>query len=63
MNYYSYRLMIQENEDNYILKCRQLIHQHIVDMYAKIKTERFIFIRFIKTKRHSEDYVHFRDAV
>ena len=24
MNYYFYRLMIRHNEDNYILKCRQL---------------------------------------
>ncbi|GFT40768.1 ATP-dependent DNA helicase [Nephila pilipes] len=32
MNYYSYRLMVRENEDNHILKCRQLFHQYIVDM-------------------------------
>ena len=39
MNYYSYRLMIRENAENHILKCRQLFHQYIVDMYAKIETE------------------------
>jgi hypothetical protein len=27
MNYYSYRLMIRENEDNHILKRRQVFHQ------------------------------------
>lgn len=33
MNYYSYRLMVRENEDNHILKCRRLFHQ-----YAWIRT-------------------------
>ncbi|CAK9817730.1 hypothetical protein ANTPLA_LOCUS9439 [Anthophora plagiata] len=63
MNYYSYRLMILENEDNHILKCRQLFHQYIVDMYAKIETERLIFIRLNQTRLRSEEYVHLRDAV
>ena len=40
MNYYSYRLMIRENEDNHILKCRRLYHKYVVDMYVKIETER-----------------------
>ena len=54
MNYYSYRLMIRHNEDNYILKCRQLFHQYIVDMYAKIESERLLFIRLNQTKLRSE---------
>ncbi|XP_076251537.1 uncharacterized protein LOC143190853 [Rhynchophorus ferrugineus] len=45
MNYYSYRLMIRENEDNHILKCRRLYHKYVVDMYVKIETERLTFIR------------------
>ncbi|GFV02612.1 helitron_like_N domain-containing protein [Trichonephila clavipes] len=36
MNYYAYRMMIWENADNQILKCRQLFHQYNFDMYAKI---------------------------
>ena len=63
MNYYSYRLMIRENQDNHILKCRQLFHQYIVDMYAKIETERLLFIRLNQTKLRSEEYIHLRDAV
>ncbi|KAB0790841.1 hypothetical protein PPYR_15004, partial [Photinus pyralis] len=30
MNYYSYRLMVREGEDNHILKCRRLFHQYAV---------------------------------
>jgi len=37
MNYYSYRLMVRPNEENYILKWCQLFHQYIVDMYARIE--------------------------
>ena len=63
MNYYSYRLMIRQNADNYILKCRQLFHQYVVDMYAKIETERRLYIRLHQSKLRSEEYIHLRDAV
>lgn len=63
MNFYSYRLMIRQNEDNNILKCRRLFNQYVVDMYAKIETERLNFIRFNQKKLRSEEYIHLRDAV
>lgn len=63
MNYYSYRLMIRENEDNHILKCRRLCHRYVVDMYVKIETERLTFIRLNQTKLRSEEYIHLRDAI
>lgn len=62
-NFYSCRIMIRPQEDNYILKCRKLFHQYLVDMYAKIKTERFNFIRFNQPKLRSKEYIHLRDAV
>ncbi|GFW51147.1 ATP-dependent DNA helicase [Trichonephila clavipes] len=63
MNYYSYRLMIRQNAENHILKCRQLFHQYIVDMYAKIETERLLYIRLNQTELRSEQYIHLRDAI
>ncbi|CAH2224923.1 jg5073, partial [Pararge aegeria aegeria] len=63
MNYYSYRLMIRENEDNHILKCRRLYHKYVVDMNVKIETERLTFIRLNQTKLRSEEYIHLRDAI
>ncbi|XP_053968313.1 uncharacterized protein LOC128869734 [Anastrepha ludens] len=63
MNYYSYRLMVRENEDNHILKCRRLFHQYSVDMYVKVETERLIFIRLNQAKLRSEEYIHLRDAI
>jgi hypothetical protein len=63
MKYYSYRIMIRENDNDHILQCRQLFHQYIVDMYAKIESERLLFIRLNQAKLRSEEYVHLRDAV
>jgi len=54
MNYFSYRLMNRQNEENYILKCRQLFHQYIVDKYAKIESEGLLFILLNQTKLRSE---------
>ncbi|VDO52160.1 unnamed protein product [Onchocerca flexuosa] len=55
--------MIRENEDNHILKCRQLLHQYIVDIHVKIETERLIFIRLNQSKLRFEEYIHLRDAI
>ncbi|UYV69073.1 hypothetical protein LAZ67_6002272 [Cordylochernes scorpioides] len=55
MNYYAYRMLI--------LKCRQLFHQYIVDMYSKIESERLLYIRLNQVKLRSEEYIHLRDAV
>lgn len=63
MNYYAYRLMIRNNEDNHILRFRRLFHQYVVDMYAKTETERLNFIRFNQAKLRADDYIHLRDAI
>lgn len=55
--------MIRENQENHILKCRQLFHQYIVDMYAKIESERLLYIRLNQKKLRSEEYIHLRDAI
>ena len=47
--------MIRPNDENYILKCRQLSHQYIVDMYAKNESESLLFIRLNKTKLRSDN--------
>nr|XP_046492947.1 uncharacterized protein LOC124224788 [Neodiprion pinetum] len=63
MNYYAHRIMVRQHQDNYILRYRQLFHQYIVDMYAKVESERLRFLRFNQTKLRSEEYIHLRDAV
>lgn len=55
MNYYAYRIMIRENADNHLLKCRQLFHQYIVDMYVQIESERLLYIQLNQDKLRSEE--------
>ena len=38
-------------------------YQFVVDMYAKIESERLLYIRLNQTKLRSEQYIHLRDAV
>ena len=63
MDFYAYRIMIRSGEDNHLLKFRQLFHQFIVDMYAKIESERLLYIRLNQKKLRVEDYIHLRDAI
>lgn len=63
MNYYAYRFMIRSNQDNHILRYRELFHQYVVDMYVKIESERLRFIRHNQAKLRSEEYIHLRDAI
>ncbi|UJR12978.1 hypothetical protein I4U23_000004 [Adineta vaga] len=50
MDFYAYRIMVRSETVNHILRCRQLFHQFVVDMCAKIESERLSFLRF-KSKK------------
>ncbi|UYV80693.1 hypothetical protein LAZ67_19001416, partial [Cordylochernes scorpioides] len=63
MSFYSYRIMARDNVYNLILNCRQLFSQYIVDMYAKIESERLLYIRLNQKELRVEEYIHLRDAV
>ncbi|KIH48241.1 hypothetical protein ANCDUO_21693, partial [Ancylostoma duodenale] len=63
MDFYAYRIMIRATSLNHILNCRQLFQQFIVDMYAKIESERLLYIRLNQKKLRVDDYIHLRDAV
>jgi len=63
MDFYACRLMTRVGEDNHLLRCRHLLHQFIVDMYAKIESERLLYTRINQQKLRSEQYIHLRDAI
>ncbi len=63
MDFYAYRIMLRQNEHNHILQCRQLFLQFVVDMYAKIESERLLYISLNQKKLRSEEYIHLRDAI
>ncbi|EPB68548.1 hypothetical protein ANCCEY_12360 [Ancylostoma ceylanicum] len=61
-DFYTGRIMIRDREPNHFLKCRQLFHQFIVDMYAKFESERPLYIRLNQRKLPEDDYIYLRDA-
>ncbi len=40
-----------------------VFHQFIIDMFAKIETERPHFIGFNQTKLRAEEYIHLKDVI
>lgn len=63
MQFYSYRLMLRKNSTNYLLTCRQLLNQFAVDMYAKIESERLLYIRLNQKRLRVDNYAHSMDAM
>ena len=63
MSYYSYQLMIRDDHQNFVLKCGPLLSQFVVDMYAKIESERLLYLRLNQDKLRVDSYIHLRDAV
>ncbi|KIH43640.1 hypothetical protein ANCDUO_26349, partial [Ancylostoma duodenale] len=62
-DFYANRIMVRDASPNHLLKCRQLFHQFVVDMYAKIESERLLYIRLNQRKLRVDDYIHLRDAI
>ncbi|GBN37169.1 hypothetical protein AVEN_116968-1 [Araneus ventricosus] len=62
ISFYACRLMVRSTE-NRLLNYRQLLHQYLVDMYAKIEAERLLFIRLNQKKLRVDEYIHLKDAI
>ncbi|XP_043474431.1 uncharacterized protein LOC122506366 [Leptopilina heterotoma] len=62
LEFYSYRIMVR-GVHNFLLDFRQLFNQFLVDMYAKIESERLLYIRLNQTKLRAEQYIHLQDAI
>ena len=62
MNFYAYRIMMRSGAVTHILRCRQLFHQYVVDMYAQIESERLMYVHLKQKKLRVEEY-HLRDAI
>ena len=62
-SFYSYRIMVRQGEVNHLLLFRSLLSQFLVDMYAKIESERLSFIKNNQAQLRADSYIHLRDAV
>lgn len=61
-DFYAYQLMIR-GQSNHILRFNNLTSQFLVDMYAKIETERLGYIKRNQKKLRAEQYIHLRDSI
>ena len=61
--FYAYHLMVREGTFNILLQYRELFHQYLVDMYAKIEAERLLYLRLHQRQLRVESYAHLRDAI
>ena len=62
-DFYAYRMMLRSDSFNHIFRCRQLFHPYLTDMYAKIESERLLFIRLNQASLRAESCINLRDAV
>jgi hypothetical protein len=62
-DFYAFRMMIRSQNFNYLLRCKQLLNMFIVDMYAKIETERLNYIKHHQKQLRAEEYIDLRDHV
>ncbi|KAE9523332.1 hypothetical protein AGLY_016280 [Aphis glycines] len=62
-SFYAYRIMIRQGEVNHILYFRSFFSQFLIDIFAKIETERLNCIRNHQKQVRAENYIHLKDAV
>ncbi len=63
MQYYSFLLMVRQNDANVLLRYKELLNQFIVDMYVKIESEWLAYIIKHQKELRAEDYVNLQDAI
>ena len=54
LSFYAYHFMVRQGTYNPLLQFRELFHQYLVDMYAKIESERLLYFRLNQRKLRVE---------
>ena len=63
MEFYAYHLMLRLGSLDHLFLERDLFHQYLVDMYAKIETERLAYIVSHRKNLMVDDYAHLLDSI
>ena len=63
MEFYGYKFMIRPHEFNTVLTSRKLAQQYFVDMYAKIETDRLLYLRMNQAQLRASEYIHLQDSM
>ena len=54
---------MRAGQENPLLRCQDLLNQFLVDVYAKVESERLAYIRNNQKQLRVESYAHLKDAV
>ena len=63
MEFYAYHLMLRQESSDHLFRERDLFHQYLVDMYAKIESERLAYIVSHRNELRVDDYAHLLDSI
>ena len=63
MAFYAYFFMVRNNSFNHLHRGQNLFHQFAVDMFAKIESERLLYIRLHQRQLRADSYIHLRDGI
>ncbi|UYV61181.1 hypothetical protein LAZ67_1003719 [Cordylochernes scorpioides] len=63
MEFYGYFIMGRRNSPNFIVQLGQLFHQFLVNMYAKVESERLRYITLHQRNLRAESCIHLCDAL
>lgn len=63
MDFYKYHLMIRDENQNFLLRCRSLTQQFEVDSWGKIESERARFVRNNQAALRASEYNELADAI
>lgn len=61
--FYAYRIMVRKDDFNHIYQFKQLFNQYLVDMYAKIESERLLYLRTHQKELRTENNIHLQNAL
>ena len=63
LQFYAFRIMQRDGDFNILLRAGELSHQFIVDVFAKIETDRLNLLRTKQEQLRAASYTALRDAV
>ncbi|XP_065832990.1 uncharacterized protein [Oscarella lobularis] len=63
LQFYAFRIMQRDGDFNILLRAAELSHQFIVDVFAKIETDRLNLLRTKQEQCRAASYTALRDAV
>ena len=63
MDFYAYRLMKRTGKSDHLLRSGHLLSQYMTDQFAKIETERLLYLKSNQADLRADNYANLRDAV